>query len=87
VPDPSPFEVEIAITKLKTFELPGIHQVSPDLIQAGGEMLLSEIHKFTHSVWNKEKLPQQCKQSVIVYQVTNHCYQLHTKLYQMSSQG
>jgi hypothetical protein len=28
-------------------------------IQAGGEILLSAIHKLINSVWNKEELPNQ----------------------------
>jgi hypothetical protein len=38
VPDPSPFEVEIAIAKLKRYELPGGDQIPAKLIQAGGEI-------------------------------------------------
>jgi hypothetical protein len=34
-------------------------QIPAELIQAGGEILLSAIHKLIHSVWNKEKLPYQ----------------------------
>jgi hypothetical protein len=36
-----------------------------ELIQAGDESLLSEIHKLIHSTWNKEELPDQWKESVI----------------------
>jgi hypothetical protein len=36
-----------------------------ELIQAGGETLWSEIHKLINSLWNKEELPDQCKQSII----------------------
>jgi hypothetical protein len=35
-------------------------------MQAEGETLRSEIHKLIHSVWNKEELPDQWKESVIV---------------------
>jgi hypothetical protein len=35
VPDPSPFEVEIAIEKLKRYKSPGSDQIPADLIQAG----------------------------------------------------
>jgi hypothetical protein len=44
-PDPSPFEGEIAIAKLKRFKSPGSDQISAELIQAGGEILRSKIHK------------------------------------------
>jgi len=36
------------------------------LIKAGGETLRSEIHRLTFSVQNKEELPQQWKDSIIV---------------------
>jgi hypothetical protein len=71
------------------------------LIQAGGEILLSTIHKLINSVWNKEELTDQWKESIIILihkkRVTEltvliivgyHCYQLHTKYYRISfSQG
>jgi hypothetical protein len=41
------------------------HQVA-ELIQAGGEILLSVIHKLINYVWNKEELPDQWKESIIV---------------------
>jgi hypothetical protein len=40
--------------------------ISAELIQAGGEILLSEIHKLSISIWNKEELPDQWKGSVIL---------------------
>jgi hypothetical protein len=57
VPAPSRLEVKIAIAKLKKYKLPGSDQIPAELIQAGGEILLSEIHKLVNSVWNKEELP------------------------------
>jgi hypothetical protein len=44
VHDPSPFEVEIAIAKLKKYKLPGSNKILAELIEAGGEILQSEIH-------------------------------------------
>jgi hypothetical protein len=43
VPGPSYLEVEIVITKLKKYESPDSDQIPAELIQAGGEMLLSVI--------------------------------------------
>jgi hypothetical protein len=57
VPGPSRLVVEIAIAKLKRYKSPGSDQIPAELIQAGGEILLSEVHKLINSVWNKEKLP------------------------------
>jgi hypothetical protein len=47
LPDRSPFEVEIAIAKLKKFKSPGSDQIPAELIQAGGEILVfrSKIRK------------------------------------------
>jgi hypothetical protein len=45
VPDPSPFEVEIAIMALKKYKSPGRDQISAKLMLARGEILLSKIHK------------------------------------------
>jgi hypothetical protein len=66
VPGPSRLEVEIAIAKLKKYKSPGSGQISAKLIQAGGKILLSVIHKLINSVWNQEKLPDQWKESIIV---------------------
>jgi hypothetical protein len=50
VPGPSRLEVEIAIATLKKYKSPGIDQIKSKLIQAGGEILLSAIHKLINSV-------------------------------------
>jgi hypothetical protein len=36
------------------------------LIQAGGNILRSDIHKLINSIWNKEEFPEQWKESIIV---------------------
>jgi hypothetical protein len=66
VPGPCHLEVEIAIAKLKKYKSPGSDQIPAELIQAGGEMLLSESQKLINSAWNKEELPDQWKESIIV---------------------
>jgi hypothetical protein len=65
VPEPSLVEVEIAVGKLKRYKSPGTDQILAELIKAGGETLCSEIHRLIHSIWNKEELLQQCKESLI----------------------
>jgi hypothetical protein len=45
VPGTSRLEVEIAIATLKKYKSPGSDQIPAELIQAGGEILLSAIHK------------------------------------------
>jgi hypothetical protein len=66
VPGPNRLEVETAIAKLKKYKSPGSDQIPAELIQAGGEMLLSAIHKLINSIWNKEDLPGQWKESIII---------------------
>jgi hypothetical protein len=52
---------------LKKYKSPGSDQIPAELIQAGYEILLSAIHKLINSVvWNKEELPDQWKESIIL---------------------
>jgi hypothetical protein len=66
VPGPSRREVEIAIINLKKYKSSGSDQILAELIQAGGDILLSAIHKLINSVCNKKELPDQWKESIIV---------------------
>jgi hypothetical protein len=66
LPSPSRLELEIAIAKLKKYKSPGSNQIPAELIQAGGEILLSAIYKLINSVWNKDELPDQWKESIII---------------------
>jgi hypothetical protein len=58
--------VEISTGKLKSYKSPGTDNIPTELIKAGGETLYSEIHRLISSIWNREELPQQWKESVIV---------------------
>jgi hypothetical protein len=60
------FQVEIATAKLKRIKSPGSCQIPAELFQAGGEILRSKIHKLVNSIWNKEELLDQWKESVIL---------------------
>jgi hypothetical protein len=72
---------------------PGIVQIQAELVQGGGNALLSEICELFHSIWNKEELPQQWKEFIIVPTYKEvikltvvivegyQCYQLHTKFH------
>jgi hypothetical protein len=66
VPEPSASEVEVAIGKLKRYKSPGVDQIPAELIQAGGQTLCSEVHKLIKLIWNKEELPHQGKESIVV---------------------
>jgi hypothetical protein len=54
VPGPSRLGIEIAIAKLKKYKSPGSDQIPAEMIQAGGEVLLSTIHQLINSDWNEE---------------------------------
>jgi hypothetical protein len=66
VPEPSVSEIELAIEKLKSHKSPGIPQIPAELIKAGGRTISCEIHKLIISIWNKEELPEEWKESIIV---------------------
>jgi hypothetical protein len=66
VPGPSRLDVEIATVKLKKNKSPGSDEIPAELIQTGGEILLCAIHKLINSIWNKEELPDQWKEFIIV---------------------
>ena len=66
VPEPSYWEVKEAIKKLKSHKSPGIDQIPAELIRAGGGKLRCAIHKLISSIWNKEELPEEWKESIIV---------------------
>jgi hypothetical protein len=66
VPDTNPFEVDLAIEKIKSHKSPGINQIQAELINAGGRTVRSDIHSFMISVWNKEELPEEWKESIVI---------------------
>ena len=45
VPEPSAFEVEMAIEKLKRYKSPGTDQIPAELITAGGSTICCGVHK------------------------------------------
>jgi hypothetical protein len=51
---------------LKCYKLPDIDQIQAELIQAGCEVLQSEIHGLINSIWNKAELPVQWKESITI---------------------
>ena len=56
----------MAINKLKSHKSPGTDQIPAEIIKAGGRTICFEIHKFIISIWKKEKLPEEWKESIIV---------------------
>ena len=66
VPEPSAFEIELDIEKLESHKSSGIGQIPAELIKAGSRTICHEIHKLIISIWNKEELPEEWKESIIV---------------------
>jgi hypothetical protein len=66
IADPSFHEVETVTEIMQRYISPGADKILTEVTQAGGTTLLSEIHKFINSTVNKEELPQQWKESIIV---------------------
>jgi hypothetical protein len=66
IPEPSLVKEEIATGKLKSYKSPATDQILAELIKVGDKTTYSEIHRLICSLWNKEELPQQWKESIIV---------------------
>ena len=66
IPEPSLIELELAKENLKWHKATGVDHIPSELIQAGGGKLYEVIHKLIVLIWNKEELPQEWKESIIV---------------------
>jgi len=66
VPESSAFEFELAVEKLKRHKSQGVDKIPAELIKAWGRTIPSEIHKLIYSLWNKEELAEEWKESIIV---------------------
>ena len=96
MPEPSSSEFELTIERLTNHKSPVIDQIQVELIKAGGKTILCEIYKLIISIWNKEELPEEWKESIIVPIYTKgdktdyinyrgyHFRQLRTKFYPTS---
>jgi hypothetical protein len=56
----------MVIKKRKRNKSPGIDQIPVELIKSGGRIFRSEIHKLNNSIRNKEELPEDWKELIIV---------------------
>ena len=46
--------------------MPAFFQIAVELVKAMGRKIRYEIHKIETSVWNKEELPGEWKESIIL---------------------
>ena len=61
VPEPSAFQVEMAIEKLKRHRSQGTDQIPAELLKARSRKFRSEISKLINSIWNKDELSEEWK--------------------------
>ena len=66
VPEPSVLEAELAIEKLKSHISPGTDQIPAEMMKAEGSTIFCAIHKHVIAIWNKEELPGEWKESIIL---------------------
>jgi len=64
VPDPSSFEVKMAIEILKRHKSSVIGQISAELIKVGCRTIRCKIHKLINSICNNESLPEEWKELI-----------------------
>jgi len=93
VPQPSAFEAEMAIDKLKQIKRQVLTESPQNWLKQGLEQFATEILKLIHSIWNKEELPEEWKDSINVHTYKKviqenvvileayHFCQAHTKFY------
>jgi hypothetical protein len=67
MPQPSAFEVGMAIGKLKRHKSPGRDQIPVEMTTTEGWTIHYEIHKLINSIWKKEELPHQWSQSLYLF--------------------
>ena len=59
-------EVERAIKRLKNNKSPGVDGITSEMIKAGGQRLMKEIHGMCNQIWRGESTPEEWIQSVLV---------------------
>ena len=59
-------EVEEAIRTLKRNKSPGSDGITAEMIQAGGEQLVRQIHLLCNKAWNESTIPEEWSKSILV---------------------
>ena len=59
-------EVEEAIRTLKRNKSPGSDEITAEMIQAGGEQLVPQIHLLCNKAWNESTIPEEWSKSILV---------------------
>jgi hypothetical protein len=59
-------EVENAVENLKKRKSPGYDEIQAEMIQAGGEELLKEVHKLCNQIWKEGIIPDAWTKAILV---------------------
>ena len=59
-------EVEAAVKSLKKGKSPGIDNIPGELVQAGGDAVISALHKICNKIWQTGEWPIPWTQSLII---------------------
>ena len=70
MPEPSAFEVELAIEKLKSHKSPGIDQIPAEFIKAGGRTIRCEIHKLIISIGIRRNYLRSGRSQSLYFSIT-----------------
>lgn len=65
VDEPTIFEVERAIAKLKNGKSPGSDDIPAELIKHGGEVIVDVIHGLCLNIWKNETMPEEWNTGLI----------------------
>ena len=60
------FKVEEALRTLKRNKSPGPDGITAEMIQAGGEQLVRQIHQLCNKAWSKSTVPEEWSKSILV---------------------
>ena len=52
-------DVEMAVQKMKNGKAAGIDGIFPDLIKAGGKVLIRQMEELFRTVWDEERIPEE----------------------------
>jgi hypothetical protein len=96
VSDPSPLGLKLLLQR-KSINRQVVMKLRQNCFRHEGKHCCPKIHKLIHSIWNKEKVSDQWKESIIIpiqertikpnaiIVMGYHCYQLHRQFYRISS--
>jgi hypothetical protein len=59
-------DIEMAVQKMKNRRAVGIDGIFPDLIKAGGKVVIRQMDELFKTVWDEERIPEEWLKNVII---------------------